>query len=576
MTNLNLSVLNGRNGFIIQGVSPDGNLGDSVSSAGDLNNDGLPDIIVGAPNVDISGTRNEGRVSVIFGSSSGFDSEFPVSSLDGSNGFGIDGVSIEQRLGISVSNAGDLNNDEIEDIVIGANGTNNNRGDSYVIFGDTSIGSGIDLLSVDGDNGFKIDGIAEGDFFGGAVTNIGDLNDDGFEDIAIGANGVDANGSENAGATYVIFGREEAFLDDLDLELLDGTSGFVISGDNSGDFSGVSVSGAGDFNGDGIDDLLVGANLADPGERDRAGITYVIFGQSGGFTAELDLSNLGSDGFTISGVADGDVSGSSVTAVGDVNGDGFADVGIGAPYADTDNPNAGQGYIVFGTDTGFTEGFFLLSSLDGSNGFTVDGINVDDRLGTSISAAGDVNNDGTDDFIISAIGTNEEAGTSYVIFGQDGEEPFDATLDLADLNINTGFAIDGIVETDRSGESVSDLGDVNNDGIDDLLIGAPQASPRIGDSRDAIRDSGEAYVVFGRVANLGDVDNDGAYTDTDAFLISRVAVGLDAEFAAYPGIDPVLVGDVNSDGFVSALDSAIVESTVNGGTSSFILADFDN
>ena len=578
MTNLNLSVLNGRNGFIIQGVAQDGRLGDSVSNAGDLNGDGIPDILVGARDVDITGENNEGQVSVIFGSDSDFDSRIEVSSLDGSNGFNINGVSREQRLGFSVSNAGDVNNDETDDIIIGGNGTNNNRGDSYVIFGNSSITNGIDLLSLDGNDGFKVDGILEGDRLGEAVSNAGDLNGDGIDDVAVTASFVDVNDNENAGATYVIFGQDGGFPNDIDLTTLDGTNGFVINGVNSNDRSGESVSSAGDLNGDGVDDLLIGAPRADPNGREDVGTTYVVFGQQGGFNAELDLASLnGENGFTINGIDEGDASGTSVAALGDINGDGFSDIGIGAPVADASNENAGQGYVIFGTDTGFSEGFFFLSSLDGSNGFIINGIDPNDLLGTAISAVGDVNNDDRDDFIISAANAEEGAGTSYVIFGTDAG--FAGTLNLADLNINTGFAIDGIVGgeglSDRSGESVSNLGDVNNDGIDDLLIGAPQASPRIGENLDPVRDAGEAYVVFGRVENLGDANRDGAYTNEDVDLISRVAVGIDTEFAAYPGIDPLLVADVNSDGFLSALDSAIVYSTANGGTSNFILPDIN-
>ena len=219
-----------------------------------------------------------------------------------------------------------------------------------------------------------------------------------------------------------------------------------------------------------------------------------------------------------------------------------------------------------------TEPFIVLDDLDGSNGFAINGVEENDLLGTSIAAAGDVNNDDIDDFIIGAIGADNEAGTSYVIFGSENETE---TLNLSDLNINRGFAINGIdgvdeedLIGDRSSESVSGAGDVNGDGIDDLLIGAPQRSV-------GAESAGEAYIVYGRIENLGDVNNDNEYTNEDAYLISRVAVGLDAEFAAYSGIDPLLVADVNSDGVISAFDSAIVYSAANDGTSNFILPDLE-
>jgi hypothetical protein len=574
MTNINVSLLNGRNGFIIEGAREDGRLGDAVSNAGDFNGDGIPDIIIGALDVDVSGSNSAGQVSIIFGSNENFTSLFSsnenfagrisVSALDGTSGFRIAGYNDEQRLGISVSRAGDINNDGISDIIIGANGTNDNRGDSYIIFGSESIGDGVDLLALDGTNGFKIDGIIEGNLFGTAVSDAGDINNDGIADLAVTATRVNSNGNEDSGATYVIFGQEGDFPDDLDLTTLDGNNGFVVKGANLNDFSGVSVSDAGDLNGDNIDDLLIGASQVDLGERQDVGATYVVFGRENGFSNEINLSDLGSNGLTINGIAAGDNSGFSVSSLGDINSDGFADIGIGAP-----NENEGQGYVIFGTGNGFSQDILSLSDLNGTNGFTLNGIDANDLLGTSISSAGDLNNDEIDDFVISASGSNEEAGTSYVIFGRDAGETFGATLNLADLNINQGFSINGISASTRSGESVSDLGDVNQDGIDDLIIGAPQAVPT-----EDLSNAGEAYVVFGRVENLGDVDNDRAYTNEDVYLISRMAVGLDTEFAAYPGIDPLLVADVNSDGFVSALDSAIVYSTANNtGTSSFILPD---
>lgn len=571
MTNINVSVLNGRNGFIIQGVNQDGRLGDAVSNAGDVNGDGIADIIVGALDVDAGGNNSAGQVSIIFGSNENFADRIPVSELDGSNGVRINGIESEQRLGFSVSRAGDVNSDGISDIIIGANGTNDNRGSSYIVFGGASIGEGIDLTTLDGTNGFKVDGLSENNLLGFAVSDAGDLNGDGIADVAVTATRATANGQENSGATFVIFGREGGFPEDLDLTTLDGTNGFVVKGANSSDFSGTSVSDAGDLNGDGVDDLLIGSSQADQGDKQDAGATYVVFGREGDFSAEINLSELGTNGLTINGIAAGDQSGTSVSSLGDINSDGFVDIGIGAPPASVTNENAGQGYVIFGTGNGFSQASFSLSDLNGTNGFTVNGINVDDLLGTSISAAGDLNNDEVNDFVVSAVGSNAEAGSSYVIFGKEAGNTFGATLNLSDLNINQGFSVNGIVETDRSGESVSDLGDVNGDGIDDLLVGAPQASPS-----EELRDAGEAYVVFGRIENLGDVDNDGAYTNQDAYLISRMAVGLDSEFPAYPGIDPLLVADVNSDGFVSALDSAIVYSTANGsGTSNFILADFN-
>ena len=138
----------------------------------------------------------------------------------------------------------------------------------------------------------------------------------------------------------------------LQLFGLDGTDGFQISGESGSDYAGTSVSSAGDVNGDGFDDLIVGANFADP-NGDGSGAAYGVFGKSGGFGPNLDLSTLtGTTGFRISGEAADDVAGWSVSAAGDVNGDGVDDIIVGAPGADPNGELSGAAYVIFGKSTG--------------------------------------------------------------------------------------------------------------------------------------------------------------------------------------------------------------------------------
>ena len=308
--------------------------------------------------------------------------------------------------------------------------------------------------------------------------------------------------------------------------------GFVINGIDASDFSGYSVSGAGDVNGDGLADLIVGANLADPDGKIHAGESYVIFGKTD--STPIHLSNLGTDGFQINGMESEDRSGSSVSGAGDVNGDGLADLIIGAPRSNPTGIRSGESYVVFGKrDSSTVE----LSNL-GTGGFQINGFHIFDQSGNSVSGAGDVNGDGLADLIIGAYfaaTNNDYTGESYVVFGK--SDP--TTVELSNLGYN-GFQIKGSDPYDYSGRSVSGAGDVNGDGLADLIIGAYQA--------DANGDySGESYVIFGKTdSNTVELSN----LSTAGFQIN----GIDVE--DYSGVAVSGAGDVNGDGLADLLVGA--------------------
>ena len=424
---INLADLDGTNGFRLDGIDRSDSSGTSVSSAGDVNGDGFDDVIIGASGGDSNGNGAAGESYVVFGAAGGFASSLSLGALDGTNGFRIDGVDATDLSGTSVSGAGDVNGDGIDDIIIGAqradpNG-NNGAGESYVVFGTAGgFAPSLSLATLDGSNGFRIDGIDAGDESGSRVSAAGDVNGDGFDDVIIGARSADPNGNSFAGESYVVFGAAGGFAPSLSLAALDGTNGFRLDGIDADDRSGNSVSSAGDVNGDGYDDLIIGAFDADPNGNSRAGESYVVFGAAGGFTPSLSLGALdGTNGFRIDGVDATDLSGTSVSGAGDVNGDGIDDIIIGAQRADPNGNNgAGESYVVFGTAGGFAPSLSL-ATLDGSNGFRIDGIDAGDESGSRVSAAGDVNGDGFDDVIIGARSAdpngNSRAGESYVVFG---------------------------------------------------------------------------------------------------------------------------------------------------------------
>jgi FG-GAP repeat len=271
----NLSNLNGSNGFTINGINASDSSGTSVSNAGDINGDGIDDLIIGAPGA--------GQSYVVFGSTNGFNANLDLSSLNGSNGFAING-SATNSSGLSVSDAGDINGDNIDDLIIGAPGAALGAGQSYVVFGSTStFNASLDLSSLDGSNGFAINGIngvnSDGisDSSGKTVSSAGDINGDNIDDLIIGA----PDAASGAGQSYVVFGSTSAFSASFDLSSLDGSNGFAINGSGT-DTSSNSISSAGDINGDNIGDLIIGAQ--------GTGKSYVVFGGGSAFSASFDQS----------------------------------------------------------------------------------------------------------------------------------------------------------------------------------------------------------------------------------------------------------------------------------------------
>ena len=254
---------------------------------------------------------------------------------------------------------------------------------------------------------------------------------------------------------------------------MDGTNGIYVNPEFEDDRLGKRVSDAGDVNHDGFADVILGATGSDANGL-NCGAAYVLFGKAAFTSTSIELADLnGQDGIKIKGAIASDYAGRGVSGLGDVNGDGFGDVLIGAPYV---NGTSGAAYLVFGK-AAFTTSSLELSSLDGTNGAVFQGTVFPDSSGRFVSGTGDVNGDGFADMLIGSwySGINgDRSGKADLVFGRSTFTT--APIQLASLDGTNGITFVGGTAGDKAGFSVSDLGDVNADGIADFAITARDES----------------------------------------------------------------------------------------------------
>ncbi|MCC3416833.1 MAG: FG-GAP repeat protein [Microcoleus sp. PH2017_07_MST_O_A] len=537
---VNLSQLNGQNGFTLNGTDAEGFSGGTVSSAGDINGDGIKDFIIGAFGATVNGQNNAGKTYIVFGTNQGFPANFNLANLNGNNGFAVTGTNTFDYAGLFATGISDINGDRIDDILISAPGPlGGTPGKSYVIYGRTTgFSANLNLAEINNNNGFVINGI-DGNSSGTASS--GDINGDGIPDLVIGADGGNTSGGINAGKTYVIFGQPGGFTGSVNVPELNGTTGFVIAGLTPQERSGIALTATGDINGDGNKDLVIGAPGATVGDRINAGKTYVIFGKKAAFPVIVNPADLnGSNGFIISGFDPEASAGNALSYAGDINKDGFDDLLIGASSANSDSKNnAGKTFVIFGKKE--FPANFNLGQANGKNALVLNGVETDGLVGTAVSGGGDINGDGIDDIIVGAPGSlfQDSPGKSYAVFGSRGfgfANPNNGLQGTVQDDIINGTQADDTISGQQGndkifGNSGQDVlsGNLNDDYLDggkgqDILIG--------GDGNDTL---------------VGGLGNDVLKGDNGNDILTGVDIN-----AINPGIEEIdtLTGGGGSDIFV--------------------------
>ncbi|TDW52832.1 gliding motility-associated-like protein [Flavobacterium sp. 270] len=478
------SILDGANGFSVSGKTAQDDLGYMTKSAGDINGDGIPDLMIGAPGADFGGTSNVGEIYVIFGGSGFSFDTFDVSTLNGTNGFVIRGVAAEEKLGSMLSTAGDFNNDGIDDIIIGDNFDPSSKATAIVFYGkNTGFQALYNRTDIDNSKGVFITLDVATVTSVKDVSFAGDVNHDGIDDIVITDN------ISYLANYYVVFGSGS--IANLNTSSLTGLNGFTVKGYTQ-PLSGLDATArnAGDINNDGIDDLIFGCPSYDESTDSNTGRVIVLFGKNLVFPSLLQIQTLSpSDGFIITNTGQYNIFGKSVSGAGDFNHDGIDDILIGAPGKQLNgNYSVGEAYVVFGRN--LFPSTFAIESLTASTGVVFQGSKISGQFGFNVNDLGDVNNDGKDDIAISSKRGISNNGAVYVVFGGNTATGIiNEKLILKTVGYQVFDSYDSYTNN-IFGCDVDGIGDFNQDGKNDFVLGYIR-------NADHDYDKGNAYIFYG-------------------------------------------------------------------------------
>jgi len=435
------------------GDSDSHRLGDAVDVVEDWDGDGAADLLVGGGRHDGAGNAR-GAVYIVAGPISGTATIGAVASMQ------IAGENDQDYLGSAAVSVGD------QDVAVGAYGYDGPTG-GLTEAGAVYVVNGPLAGSYDVDTVYDAMFYGEGarDWAGHALSSAGDVNGDGHADLLVGAYRHDPASVSDAGAAYLILGPASSSKP-LNLSHAD----TKLYGTHSGQWAGYAVAGGGDLDGDGYDDIAIGAPLASEGTSTYTGAVYVV-----AYDASASVALSHADGVFV-GDATSSYTGYAVSVDGDLDGDGYDDLVVGAPEEATAGTGSGAVYVVLGPVSGTVSA--------GSADAVISAESSDDYLGSSLSSGSDLDGDGTADLIIGARledsgGAN--AGAAYLALS-----PLVGSIDIADV----GARIDGSGAGDGLGSAVAG-GDLSGDGTDDAVVGAPRSDD------SGFADGGAAYIVYG-------------------------------------------------------------------------------